>query len=160
MKSLERFYERDLVLGVYSPGRKLAEFLVKLRNVPGALASVSRVLSELNLNILSGHHFASPREEEGLWIFFVDLTGKELSEEDVASRLREAELVLDVKFSREALDGVIIDTFLFPLIVLEERSIIFRVETFANMFKRLYRAFGSGAPVLLYEMGLSAGLNK
>ncbi|MEM3644384.1 MAG: ACT domain-containing protein, partial [Nitrososphaerota archaeon] len=110
MKSLERFYERDLVLGVYSPGRKLAEFLVKLRNVPGALASVSRVLSELNLNILSGHHFASPREEEGLWIFFVDLTGKELSEEDVASRLREAELVLDVKFSREALDGVIIDT--------------------------------------------------
>jgi len=160
MKSLERFYERDLVLGVYSPGRKLAEFLVKLRNVPGALASVSRVLSELNLNILSGHHFASPREEEGLWIFFVDLTGKELSEEDVASRLREAELVLDVKFSREALNGVIIDTFLFPLIVLEERSIIFRVETFANMFKRLYRAFGSGAPVLLYEMGLSAGLNK
>lgn len=160
MESLERFYERDLVLGVYSPGRRMAEFLVRLKNVPGALASVSRILSELKLNILSGHHFASPGEEEGLWIFFVDLTGKDISEEDIASRLRESEVVLEVKFSKEVLSGVIIDRFLFPLIVLEERSIIFRVETFANMFRRLYKAFGSGAPVLLYEMGLSAGLNK
>lgn len=160
MDSLERFYERDLILGVYSPGRRLAEFLVRLKNVPGAIASVSKILSELNLNILSGHHFAGPREEEGLWVFFVDFTGKNLSEEDVATRLKESEAVLEVKFSGEILEGIVIDRFLFPLIVLEERSLIFSVETFANMFKRLYGAFGSGAPVLLYEMGLSAGLNK
>lgn len=160
MESKEKFYVRDLVLGVYSPGSKVAEFLLRLRNVPGALASVSRILSELDLNILSGHHFAGPREEEGLWVFFVDLTGKDLSLEDIASRLKESEIVLEVKFSSEMVEGVIIDRFLFPLIVLEERSIIFRIETFANMFKRLYNAFGSGAPVLLYEMGLSAGLNK
>lgn len=160
MESVQKYYQRDLVLGVYSPGSILAEFMVRLKNVPGAIASVSKILSDLNLNILSGHHFAGPREDEGLWIFFVDLTGRENNLEMIASRLKESEVVLDVKFSREQLEGIILDSFLFPLIVLDERSIIFRVETFANMFKRLYRAFGSGAPVLLYEMGLSAGMNK
>ncbi len=160
MESIEKRYERDLVLGVYSPGSKLAEFLVRLKNVPGALASVSKILSDLNVNVLSGHHFASPREEEGLWIFFVDLTSRGFSVEEIASRLGKSEVVIDVKFSQELIDGIILDKFLFPLIVLEERSIILTVESFAKMSKRLYEAFGSAASVLLYEMGLSAGLSK
>jgi predicted hydrocarbon binding protein len=160
MESIKKRYERDLVLGVYSPGSNLAEFLVRLKNVPGALASVSKTLSDLNINILSGHHFASPREEEGLWVFFVDLTGRESSVEEIASIIRESEVVVDVKFSQELVDGVILDRFLFPLIVLEERSIILTIESFAEISRRLYKAFGSAALVLLYEMGLSAGLGK
>ncbi|MEM3713310.1 MAG: V4R domain-containing protein, partial [Thermoproteota archaeon] len=68
--------------------------------------------------------------------------------------------VLEVNTSEQTFDGLIIDTLHFPLQVSGERSFTFRVETFGGILKRLYDKFGTGAAVILYEMGVAAGESK
>ncbi|KPV64438.1 MAG: hypothetical protein AOA65_0970 [Candidatus Bathyarchaeota archaeon BA1] len=150
-------YPKDLLYSVYSPGRRLVEYVVEGKNVPGAMAKISNHLAERGINILSGFHTGYPGEEAGVWGFFVDLTEAEVEPEEVAKQIGELDIVLDVRFSKAKFDGLIIDDLHFPIVVLGERSATLKVKTFGDMFERLYEAFGSGAAVILYEMGVSAG---
>ena len=160
MRMVNERYPRDLLCSVFSPDRRLVEFVVKLKNVPGAIARVSNRLAEKGINILSGFHTAHPTEESGIWSFFVDLTKADVEPEEVVKRIGELNVALDVKFFEAKFDGLIIDDLHFPLMILGERSAVVKVETFGDMFGRLYETFGSGAAVILYEMGVSAGENK
>jgi predicted hydrocarbon binding protein len=153
-------YPKDLLCSVYSPDRRLVEFVVKLKNVPGTIAKISNRLAEKGINILSGFHTAYPSEEAGTWGFFVDLTKADVGPEEIAKQIGELDVTLDVKLSEAKFDGLIIDDLHFPIVILGERSTVLKVETFGDMFGRLYETFGSGAAVILYEMGVSAGENK
>jgi len=154
---MDKHYPKDLLYSVYSPGRRLVEYVVELKNVPGAIAKVSNHLAEGGINILSGFHTAYPGKEAGIWGFFVDLTEAEVEPEEVAKQIGELDIVLDVRFSKAIFNGLIIDDLHFPVVILGERSATLKVKTFGDMFGRLYETFGSGAAVILHEMGVSAG---
>jgi predicted hydrocarbon binding protein len=146
--------------GIYSPSRKLVEFAVRLKNAPGAMAKVSSELARRGVNILSGFHTAYPGEELATWGFFVDFTSVNTSPEKVAEEIGKLDVVSEVNFAEAKFDGLIVNDLHFPILVMGERSITLRVETVGDMFGRLYEVFGSGAGVILYEMGLKAGENK
>lgn len=153
-------FPKDLLCSIYSPNKKLAELVVRLRNVPGAMARVSELLESKRVNILSGFHSFHPEEESGPWSFFVDLTSVDIKPCELAEQIGKLDVVLDVFFSEARFGDLIVDNLHFPTVVSGERSVVFRVETFGDMFGRLYEAFGSGAAVILHEMGVSAGENK
>jgi predicted hydrocarbon binding protein len=156
----DRRYPKDLFCSIYSEGGRCVQFVVRLKNMPEAIAKVSNSLAVKGINILSGFHAASPGGEEVTWGFFIDLKGLDLKPEDLAKEIEGLDVVLEAKFSPPMFDGLIIDEFFFPLMVLGERSVVVRVETFGEMFRRLYESFGSGAATILYGMGLAAGENK
>ncbi|MGQ9478668.1 MAG: hypothetical protein ACUVQ0_01435 [Thermoproteota archaeon] len=68
--------------------------------------------------------------------------------------------VLEVGFSEPVFGDLIIDEIFFSLLVGGERSFTLRVESFGAILKRLYEKFGTGAAVMLYEMGISLGESK
>jgi hypothetical protein len=72
---MDEYPPKEVFAGVYSRGRRLCEFSVRLRNVPGAIASISEMIAGMGVNILSGFHDAKPGEDVALWSFIVDLTG-------------------------------------------------------------------------------------
>jgi len=156
----DRRYPKDFLCSIYSKDGMFVQFVVRIKNVPGAIAKVSSNLAAKGINILSGFHAANPAEEEAIWGFFIDFTGLDLKPEDLAKEIEGLDVVLEAKFSPPMFDGLIIDELFFPLMVLGERSVVMRVETFGEMFRRLYERFGSGAAAILYEMGLAAGENK
>jgi len=153
-------FPKDLLCSIHSVNRRLAEFVVELKNVPGAIAKASEVLGAKKANILSGFHSFYPEKEVGTWSFFVDLTEVDTTPQELAEQIRKLPVVSNVVFSEAQFGDLIIDDLHFPMVVLGKRSLILQVETFDDMFKRLYEAFGSGASVILYEMGVSAGENK
>lgn len=151
---------KELPFGFYSPGRELVEFIIELRNEPGAMAEVAEELAKRNVNILSGLHSARPGEARASWSFFADFTGAGLRPDEAAEALEKLPSVLSVKLVKAKFDGLIIDDEHFPLLVFGERSLTLRVETMAKMFARLREVLGAPANVLIYEMGVKAGEAK
>ena len=153
-------YRKDLFCSAYSKDGYLFQFAVKLENVPGAIAEVANLLFSSGISILHGFHTAYPNGKEAIWGFFADLKNSNMKVENVIKEIEKLDVVLEVKFSKPIIDGLIIDELHFPIMVLDERSIVMKVKTFAGCFKRLYEKFGSGAGFILYEMGKAAGEEK
>ncbi|MEM4700447.1 MAG: V4R domain-containing protein [Candidatus Nezhaarchaeales archaeon] len=151
---------KELFCGVYSPKRKVVEFTVKLRNTPGALFKVSKLIANLNINIISGFYTAQLAQGDAIWSFFADLTEAKIPAKSLAERIRRLNVVLDVDFSEREFSGLFIDELHFPLIILGDRGVVFRIETVAEIFRKLKDAFGSGAALIIYTMGVNAGKNE
>jgi len=154
------YYPKDLFCSAYSEGGELYQFAIKIRNTPGAIAEVANLLSSKGINILHGFHTACPGKKEAVWGFFADLKGLNEGIESLIKEIESLESTLEVKFSRPIIDGLVVDELHFPIMVLDERSMVMKVKTVAESFNRLYEKFGSGAGFILYEMGMAAGENK
>lgn len=150
---------KEHFIGVYSPGRSLAQFAVELENVPGALAKASTKVAGLGIKILSGFHASKPREKTFHWSFFADFTDVLVEPDELAGELKKLDVVYTVEFT-DRVEDVIFDELHFPFTVLGERSITLRVSTLAAIFKDFYEALGSGGAFLIYRMGEKAGKAK
>jgi predicted hydrocarbon binding protein len=150
---------RHLGIIAYSPGRKLTEFLVTVKNVPGTIAKVSTLLGSLGVNILSGYHTSEANDPHLIWHFFADTTGKE--SEEVANAIRRMEQVSQVALSDGITPELITSKMSYPVMILGNvRAVIFGLDSFDNVMRRLHRVFKSGAGVVLFEMGKEAGKTR
>ena len=143
--------------GIYAPGRKLAQLCMTLKNVPGALASVTGLLALLKVNILSGHIAAFPGRAEGRVSFFIDLSSSHVSLDEIVGRLRGLDVVIDLEAHRPEFPGLIVDTAHFPLKFMGQEALIIDIRHVGEMFGRLDEVFESGAYVILFEMGHRVG---
>jgi len=157
--SLEGYVEKRVLFRVHAPGRRIAELVVVVENVPGALAKVSGLMAEMGINILTNLGMAKAFEKEAVWSSFIDLTDTGLEVEDVVERLRKLDVVLDVKCSEEV-GELLVDTLHFPVMLDRDRHVLLRVETFGKAFGRLFDIFGSGAVTIIYQMGRESGMSK
>ncbi len=156
----DKHYRKDIFCSAYSKEGDLAQFAVKLKNTPGAIAEVVNILYSKGVNILHGFHTACPDRDEAICGFFADLKDSNEKAENLVKEIEKLDVTLDVKFSRPIIDGLIVDEIHFPIMVLDERSIVMKIKTIAGSFNRLYEKFGSGAGFILYEMGRAAGEDK
>jgi len=152
-------YPKDILETEFSPGRRLAHFLILLRNMPGSLEDAAVIARENHVNILNGFHNApSASKEGGLWSFFADFTETKMSPPEFAAKLKALPSVSEVEF-HESNNGFLVDLFHFPPTVGGVPSIIVRRETLSKLLDRVREILGPGpvAKVLLAEMGISAG---
>lgn len=148
---------KNVLCSEYYPNARIVEWSLKARNVPKIMATIMNTLSEKEVRFLSGFQSIDPNENTFLIGGFLDLSTSKIKAEDVGEILRGVEGVLEVNIHDKMFDGLIIDELHFPLQVSGERSFTFRVETFGGILKRLYEKFGTGAAVILHEMGVAAG---
>ena len=150
-------YPKELMCELHAPGRCLVEIVVTLRNTPGSLSQAANAIAALGINILSGFHAATPDEKDARWSFFADLTDK-AEPQRVIEALNGSGVVTETKITKAQFLGLMIDEVHFPLLVLSERAVVFRVGTWAAMFRHLTEMTGkSVASVLRHQMGLEAG---
>jgi len=151
---------KDILCSEYLPNARVIEWSLKARNVPSVINIALNTLAEKGARFLSGFQSIDWNENTILVGGFIDLSASKIKAEDIGNLLKDINGVLEVKVSDQTFDGLIIDTLHFPLRVSGERSFTFRVETFGGILKRLYDKFGTGAAVILYEMGMAAGESK
>lgn len=139
----------------HARNKKLAHFVVVLRNQIGALEELSQVLSRSKVNILSGFH-ESPVGSEGSWSFFADLTDSALSPDKLANELSRSPNVLNVKFRTNDI-GFIVDTFHFPP-GLVGPILVMSVASFREMIRHIREIVGDPvADVLIHQLGIANG---
>ncbi|MDW8034372.1 MAG: V4R domain-containing protein [Nitrososphaerota archaeon] len=159
---IEICHPKEIMCSEYVPGGRLVEFFIKLRRgAEPELFGVLKTLREKNVLELSGFYDADLEKDEVYIGFFVDMKDtKDITPEKVVEEFKKINGVLEVKFSQKMFGDLIIDELFFPLFVGGERSFTLRVESFGAILKRLYEKFGTGAAVILYEMGVSLGESK
>jgi len=145
-----------LPVSEYAPNRKLAHFVLTMRNQIGAIEESSRVLARSKVNILSGFHEA-PAGSDGTWSFFADLTDATLSVDKLADELSRSPNVLDVKF-RVSATGFVADTFHFPPRLVGP-ILIMSVASVKEMFRHVREIVGAGSvgDVLIHQLGIANG---
>ncbi|MBO3769898.1 MAG: hypothetical protein JTT15_05825, partial [Candidatus Brockarchaeota archaeon] len=165
MRQVERGLEitgeripKDFMCEIHSAGSRLAEFYLRLKST--SLEKITKFLLENNIVELSGFQNFDYKNNEIIKGFLADLSGSKNDLKTIVESLKNLDGILEVRFSDNVLNGIIIDELFFPLMVGGERSFTFRVESFGAILKRLYEKFGTGAAVILYEMGLGMGESK
>ncbi|MBO3769573.1 MAG: V4R domain-containing protein [Thermoproteota archaeon] len=159
---IETCYPKEIMCSEHLPNGKLVEFFIRFRRgaEPEFLKTLG-LLREKNARELYGFYDANLEKDEAYVGFFMDISNiKDMTPEKIAEEFKKTEGVLEVRFSQRMLKDLIIDELFFPLLVGGERSFTLRVESFGALLKRLYEKFGTGAAVILYEMGVSLGESK
>ncbi|MBO3769542.1 MAG: V4R domain-containing protein [Thermoproteota archaeon] len=158
---VKKLNPKEVLCLEYLPNAKVIEWSVKAKNLPKVFNNILNALAERDVRFLSGFQSIDWNENTLLLGGFIDISASEIrTVEDLRNLLKNIEGVLEINTSEQTFDGLIIDTLHFPLQVAGERSFTFRVETFGGILKRLYDKFGTGAAVILYEMGVAAGESK
>ena len=153
----DKFFRKDLFCSVYFKGADLIQFAVRIKNVPGTIAEVADLLSSRGVNIIHAFYTAFPSQPEAFLGVFADLRNLTVDPESLVKEIKKIDIVIDVRVSKPIIEGFIVDDIHFPLMVSGERSIVLKVKTLVDSFKRLREKFGSGADFILYEMGKAAG---
>ena len=147
----------EISCGIRAIGRELVQFCIGLKNVPGAMGQVASELARYGVNILSGHMTAHPGEELGYVAFFADITDATIGLEELAAALKQLDVVVELEIREAEVPGLIVDAAHFPLLFLGQEVVIIDLRMIGHMFSRLDEVFGTGASVILYEMGVRAG---
>jgi predicted hydrocarbon binding protein len=141
----------------FMPNRHVFLGSVKLRDVPGALASASAVVAEMGLNLIETNSQGDPNTEIAEWSFFAESDNGHPSPEAVEKALKSTSAILDCRV-RGAEDRVMVDTLHYPLMVSSGApGILIRKEVFANMLKFMVETFGTGGKALAFQLGKAAG---
>lgn len=153
-------YPKDLFVGVYHPGRKLAEIMLVVANRPGSLAQITAEIARHNVNILTSSLNAPPEATQGTYAFFADFTESKFTPKQLVESLRALKVVLDARWEEPFAEGLVVDKFTFPLLALGVRSISLSADAVAQMVERLKRDLSSAAYFVLYDMGVALGERK
>ncbi|MEM3026825.1 MAG: V4R domain-containing protein [Thermoproteota archaeon] len=159
-EKIEKLNPKEVLCAEQHPDAELIEISVKMRKTPGVFTNVVKTLYERRVKLFSGFHTVSREGDTVLIGAFIDISNSDAQAKDIVKDLESIEGVLEVNFSEKGFNGLMIDNLHFPLLVSGERSFTFRVETFGRIVESLYEKFGTGAAVVLYQMGVSAGEDK
>jgi predicted hydrocarbon binding protein len=141
----------------FSPNKPVYVGSVVLRNVPGALAGVAVALGRERVNLIQTASANIEGTETSVWGFFAEAEDSKVDMPRIKSLIEGAPNVVKAELV-EGTDGVVIDKFHYPLIFnVGEKAMILRRRDLVDMFTRIKKLFGTGANVIIYEMGVAAG---
>jgi predicted hydrocarbon binding protein len=151
---------KEVLTYYHAKGRRVFQGSVWLRNVPGALASVTAGVARSGANIIATSSSSIPNTDLAEWSFFAEAgagwAGSKHTQEVLAKCPDVVKCVL-----KEGVEGTIVDTLHFPLrLSTGERAMVMEVATFRKMFDRILSDFGPGGRVIIYELGLACGLES
>jgi len=142
---------------MYLPKRNYYLLNLEIRNRLGDLAAVSKVLADSRIEILNGSFIRGVAGKPGTWQVFVEPLNPNTKAEEIKHLLLS---VPDVKscLVKQSKDGLLVDTLTFPVILSSgQRAMIMRNDIWNGMLRKTREKFSSGADVIIYDQGLSAG---
>lgn len=144
------------VSGLTAPdGEEVYEFFFKVKSRPGVLGAIASLLGEHNVDILGGHIQVHDRDM-GIITLYADISRKKESMEEIVSKLRSMELMLEVDY--KPMSEVFFEHFYFPMTSGGHfRIFALSADAFMALEKNLYDTFGEVAGTLLYHSGRALG---
>lgn len=153
-----RFDPLDIGRIVISEGRKICGLAFEVAYKKGVSHRISELMKNLGVTILY-IQVSMPKlgAKTAKVMAFIDLTDSKISPEQIEEALRKREFVKFVRVMSPTLDGFVSDAHYFPLVIRDERVVLFRKEIYAGIFKDMRRKFGSAGEAFLYYEGFETG---
>ncbi|HIQ04057.1 MAG TPA: ACT domain-containing protein [Desulfurococcales archaeon] len=144
---------------VHCNGRRIFGLNLRVKNRPGVLERIIRIISDRGLNIVAVLTSApSPTAEEGLIFICVDFTGRESTKPHVVKEISSLDVVYDVKLVEPTIAGILYDESFFPIYLAGKRAIILDYSSIIGFIQGLKGRFSEDiAAVILYHAGYRVG---
>jgi len=155
-RSLAKRPSKEILIGRFEPGARLAQVVIRMKDVVGAVASINTLMASLNVDIRQSITYSVPNESSAIYNAFVEFKDPKVSLNQLVERLGQSIFVLDVK-AFEGREGAIIDTISFPVNWQGREVVVLAQHAMARMFEDISSVLGSGGDVVLYELGTDYG---
>jgi predicted hydrocarbon binding protein len=147
---------KEVLVGRVERGERLAQIVVKMKDVVGAVASVSALIASLKVDIRQSLSYSLKMDSTAIYNAFVVLNDPEVTLEQLVERINQSPFVLEAH-AFEGLDGTVVDTISFPVNWQGRRVVILSQPAAARMFDGIRSVLGTGGYVVLYELGIDYG---
>ena len=147
---------KEILVGRVERGERLAQIVVKMKDVVGAVASVSAFIASLKVDIRQSLTYSLKRDSGAIYNAFVVLNDPEVTLEQLVERINQSPFVLEAH-AFEGLDGTVVDTISFPVNWQERRVVILAQPAVARMLDGIRSVLGTGGYVVLYGLGIDYG---
>ena len=151
----ERF-PKEVVVARFSRKRRLAQLVVKLKDVVGAMADINAIMAEQQVDIRQSVTFAVQGKDYAVYNAFVWLKKEGYRLERLVEKLKKSRFVLDVQ-AKDGVEGAISDTLTFPIRFAGRRAMLIESAALVRMFEDIQGAFGSGGSVIIHQLGVNYG---
>ena len=144
---------------LYCNGRNLLGLHLRVKNEPGVLEKIVKIISGKGLNIVSVvSSIPSPEAKEALLFIGVDFTSKEYLSRSVVKEVSSLNVVHEVKPVKPTIAGLLYDEALFPIRIGGKPAIILGQAGMVGFTYGLKRKFGEAvAEATLYHAGYTVG---
>ena len=149
-------FPKEIPIAYYQPGAKLAQVVVKIKDVVGSVADVNRVTASLNVDIRQSLSYSVPNENFAMYSAFVQFKDKKVSPEQLTKSLKRSKFVFDAEVV-EGSDSLLVDTLEFPVNWAGRRIVLLDQLSMGRMLEKIEAMFGSGGALILYEQGFAYG---
>jgi len=139
------------------PEEQIYEICIALKDVCGAVARTTKVLSDANVDIRTSTLFkAAGSNEVGYWTSFVDVSRATKSIKEIESALCGLEVVREVKIVKP--EPLAYDVIHFPVMHGDSPAIIMPIELFGSLFEEIEKILTpSGFAAVFYNAGKKSG---
>lgn len=148
---------------IYEPGRNIYGFhLILDKNIAGKLHVQNKIMEYVSLTkglIRFLKVQENPVTKDRILVLFLDLSESDYTLEDTLKLFKKIPFLKDVKSIHPLKKGLVIDSYSFPQILLDERAIIFRKSTYQAWIKEMRESYGEGFKAIQYHIGFRTGYN-
>ncbi len=141
------------------PGKTSIGFYIVLSpraiSAVGILEQITKIFAKRGIPILNLK--VSTLEKSASIIVFADLTNMVARISVLEDELRKVRFVKEVRIIKPIINGILVDIFSFPILLNEERVIIFRRTIYEPFIKTLSEKLGAGYAAILYHIGFEIG---
>jgi len=139
------------------PGRNVFGLVISGVNKPEIYVALTKLLAKYN--VLPVNSLIVSRNGEVEITTFLDFTSSKISPKKLSEELKRIACIKNVEHIRPLSEGLIVDTYHFPLIVSGERACIFRKSVLKGLFRDIKEKFRDAGKVFLYYQGVKVGEN-
>jgi predicted hydrocarbon binding protein len=155
LKDLNYFDVGRIIL---SDGRKICGLAIETLYEISVLRQLAELAEKYGVLILYIQvSMPKPKEKTAKSIAFLDFSHSKLSPEEAENILKEQKFVKSVKLIKPVHDKFVGDTYHFPLIISDERAVMFRKEIYEGIFKGVRSQFDTAGEAFLYYIGFETG---
>jgi len=155
-RSSLKLLSKEILVGHIESGARLAQVVVKMNDEVGAMANVNALMATMKVDVRQSLTYSMPNEPYAIYNAFVSLIDPRVSLDQLVERLRQSVFVLDAQ-AFEGREGAVVDTISFPVNWQGRRVVILAQHAMAQMLEGIRSVLGSGADVILYELGTEYG---
>lgn len=124
----------------------------------GVLHRLSETAEKLGITVLY-IHVSMPKSKSAIakTIAFLDFTDSKVQPEKALELVKRKKFVKYAEIIKPSISGMIADTHFFPLVIGDERAVIFRNSILEALFNGVRREFGTAGEAMLYYEGFNVG---
>ena len=147
---------KETMLFLFNPGKLVYAGSIVFKDAPGSLATAAAALAKAGINIVASEQARMEGAKTASWGFFAE-SDLPIDVDKTIALVRATGAVVSVRLS-EGADGIVVDQGHYPLKYSSgHQAMAFRRENVVDMFERMKKVFGTGANVILYELGVASG---